>query len=362
MPAISDIFLTVNSTENRYLKKPLELTSYADFLTLQEAVEQLGGDFSGYYSKNEVDGLLNLKANAADVFTKTESDAKYATILALTNYFTKNEIITNYYDKPEIDNKLVAIESKLSSVYVLKGTVANLAALNAIVNPDNGDVYNVADSGMNYVWVEAENAWDALGSIVDLSGYYIKSEVDSLLNLKADKLTTYTKTESDTIFATKAELGDYYTKTVADSTFVKEITVNGTSVGITKNNTTGIVNIDLSSYLSGVNNGISDLDSRVDVLEQDVDELQGKVNDLEIGATTGATYNGGAVTKTGTILVFQTVEINTTSTTMTKAWLNTNHSTKTIGFMLYCTNAALMTKYVKVSATEWSVEPIFLAQ
>ena len=49
----------------------------------------------GAYSKNEVDNLLNSKANSADVYTKTESDAKYLTEhQSLADYATKSEIPT----------------------------------------------------------------------------------------------------------------------------------------------------------------------------------------------------------------------------------------------------------------------------
>ena len=49
----------------------------------------------GAYSKNEVDNLLNSKANSADVYTKSESDAKYLTEhQSLADYATKSEIPT----------------------------------------------------------------------------------------------------------------------------------------------------------------------------------------------------------------------------------------------------------------------------
>ena len=47
--------------------------------------------------------------------------------------------------------------------------------------------------------------------------YYDKTEVDNLLDLKADKATTYTKTEVDNALNLKADKSDTYTKTQVDS-------------------------------------------------------------------------------------------------------------------------------------------------
>lgn len=67
---------------------------------------------------------------------------------------------------------LKADKSDLSSVYKYKWSVASYSNL-----PSTWltawDVYNVADSWMNYAWTGS--AWDALGSSVDLSNYIAKN-------------------------------------------------------------------------------------------------------------------------------------------------------------------------------------------
>ena len=67
---------------------------------------------------------------------------------------------------------LKADKSDLSSVYKYKWSVASYSNL-----PSTWltawDVYNVADSWMNYAWTGS--AWDALGSSVDLSNYLAKN-------------------------------------------------------------------------------------------------------------------------------------------------------------------------------------------
>lgn len=57
----------------------------------------------------------------------------------------------------------------LASAYKYQGSLANLAAIEAVSNPVSGDVYNAQDTGMNYAW--NGSAWDALGWITDLSSF-----------------------------------------------------------------------------------------------------------------------------------------------------------------------------------------------
>lgn len=81
------------------------------------------------------------------------------------------------------------IDNELSTVYTYQGSVADVAALEAIENPEVGDVYNVvaangapgdADytpAGTNYAW--NGSAWDALGGTVDLSNYATTGALES---------------------------------------------------------------------------------------------------------------------------------------------------------------------------------------
>ena len=55
-----------------------------------------------------------------------------------------------------------ALKSDISTVYKYKGSVANYEALPK-ADQTVGDVYNLSDTGMNYVWTG--EAWDALGQV-----------------------------------------------------------------------------------------------------------------------------------------------------------------------------------------------------
>jgi hypothetical protein len=85
----------------------------------------------------------------------------------LNDYTTaeKNKLVDTY-TKSEVD-------TKITGVYKVKGSVANYAAL-----PSSGqvigDVWNLLDTGGNYVWTGT--TWDELGATVDISG---KANIDS---------------------------------------------------------------------------------------------------------------------------------------------------------------------------------------
>ena len=59
-----------------------------------------------------------------------------------------------------------ALKSDISTVYKYKGSVDNYAALPGEDN-EVGDVYNLNDTGMNYVWTGT--AWDALGQVFTIT-------------------------------------------------------------------------------------------------------------------------------------------------------------------------------------------------
>lgn len=126
------------------------------------------------------------------------------------------------------------VNAKIETVFTYKGNVANYNALQQIVNPSVGDVYNALDTDKNYAWNGSK--WDDLGGIVDLSDYctedrmlYIIEEHSKILG---DMLTNqmnnalleyYTKDEVETLVddalsnaEVSVDLSDYYTKEEVD--------------------------------------------------------------------------------------------------------------------------------------------------
>jgi hypothetical protein len=90
----------------------------------------------------DIKSLLDKKADKADVYTKAE------------------------------------VDSLVSAVYRVKGSVATFDAL-PTENNAVGDVYNILDTGANYVFTE--EGWDKLSEVIDLSGYVEKEEGKSLI-------------------------------------------------------------------------------------------------------------------------------------------------------------------------------------
>ena len=100
------------------------------------------------------------------------------------------KIFVDMMDENELqtyDDVQYQIDQAVSSAFTYKGSVATERALPSTGNK-TGDVYDVQDTGMNYAW--NGTAWDALGSTVDLSNYWDKTnytiataaDIDAILN------------------------------------------------------------------------------------------------------------------------------------------------------------------------------------
>lgn len=110
---------------------------------------------------------------------------------ALSNKADKSTSLAGYgindaYTKSEID-------SKISSVYKYKGSVANEGALPSS-EQQVGDVYNVEDTGANFAWDGSK--WDNLGATVDLSSYLTKDEAGSTYLTQTSASSTYETKEN----------------------------------------------------------------------------------------------------------------------------------------------------------------------
>lgn len=104
------------------------------------------------------------------------------------------------YTKIEVDNK---VASAVGSVYKMKGSVDDAAALTALTGVVIGDTYNVIaagtlngeafEAGSNFVAIKdgagtQTGIWDKLGGTIDLSAYATKTAVTSEINTKIGTL------------------------------------------------------------------------------------------------------------------------------------------------------------------------------
>lgn len=80
------------------------------------ATRQLGENI--FYLKQKTENDLLTKANKADIYTKTETDGKYAQKATTISGYN----ITDAYTKIQIDNKFVEVDSKVGNLSTLKTT------------------------------------------------------------------------------------------------------------------------------------------------------------------------------------------------------------------------------------------------
>lgn len=147
------------------------------------------------------------------------SDVNAAIATALASYYTSaqtdNAISTaistalaSYYTSAQTDSAIAsAISTALASVYSLKGRVDTVSDLPATGNK-TGDVYMVGTVESlqkdEYYWTGT--AWEFFGRTIDMSAYYTKSEIDTLLGGKVDKVTGKQLSTEDYTTAEKTKL------------------------------------------------------------------------------------------------------------------------------------------------------------
>lgn len=135
-------------------------------------------DLISYATKKYVDdnfvGDLELQDALSDYMLKTDVPD-----IDLSDYALKTDIpepvdLSGYATTDEVD----AVKALATGVYHFKGSVANLAALAEIEAPEQGDVYNLEDTGMNAAWTG--DVWDEFGTVVDLTPYLTEAEVQAI--------------------------------------------------------------------------------------------------------------------------------------------------------------------------------------
>lgn len=95
-------------------------------------------------------------------------------------------------------NKLKTKVDSIPAALVFKESIDSVDKLPA--SPHVGDMYNITtksiygEAGMNVAWNGTE--WDALGSTIDMSQYYTKTETDNKFSLKNNVVTVSGATAS----------------------------------------------------------------------------------------------------------------------------------------------------------------------
>lgn len=178
---------------------------------------------------------------------------------------SSTDTLTNYYKKSETYNK-TEIDSKISSVYKYKGSVASYGDLPS-EDLTIGDVYNVETDGSNYAWNGV--TWDKLGGDVDLSNYYNKTQTDNLLSGKVDTTTLndyYTKTRTDELLGGKVDTSTYNSKmTQIDTSLGNKANIS--DIPTKTSNLTNDSDFTTKTYVDGL---VGDIDTALDLINGEV--------------------------------------------------------------------------------------------
>ena len=194
---------------------------------LVEDVKAFNADYNKF--TDAVHDELDEKANASDVYTKTESNSKLdakADKQALEDL--KKEVKDNEKGIGELSETVSKIDDNVVGLTdahneLLKehnNLVEDVKAFNADYNKFTDAVHDELDEKANasdvYTKTESNKKLDAKANVSDV---YTKAESNSKLNAKANASEVYTKTESDSKLNAKANVADVYSKTETDNKF-----------------------------------------------------------------------------------------------------------------------------------------------
>lgn len=147
------------------------------------------------FTKTEVTEALEAKANVADVYTKVE----------VNNALAEKANVADVYSKAEVDAKAATVFRYCGVV----NAISDLPKNNNLV----GDAYKVLEDKNVYAW--NGTSWDNLGEDVDLTPYLTKEEaakayatVDTAANIELQLETKLATADADKKFALKTELPD----------------------------------------------------------------------------------------------------------------------------------------------------------
>lgn len=154
------------------------------------------------FTKTEVTEALETKANVADVYTKVE----------VNNALAEKANVADVYSKAEVDAKVATVFRYCGVV----NAISDLPKDNNLV----GDAYKVLEDKNVYAW--NGTSWDNLGEDVDLTPYLTKEEaakayatVDTAANIELQLETKLATADADKKFALKTELPDVSSFTTA---------------------------------------------------------------------------------------------------------------------------------------------------
>lgn len=221
-----------------------------------------------------INGVGSIKIEAGDNITITQSDDT----LTIIGDVQKPDL-SNYATKTEVTNLNNKLQDAVSSVFRAKGSVKTYNNL-PVDSVSIGDVYNVSDTGANYVAISINPiTWDKLSETVDLSKFFNKEEINSLLSTKVDKQEGKQLTTEDftTVLKRKLEgLSNYNDTEIRNAIDSLESAFNTLVEG---NATVAIDTFnEIVSFLKNIENS-QDLDSIIAGINTTISKVEAKIPD-----------------------------------------------------------------------------------
>lgn len=219
-----DIYHTVKIGTQVWTVENLAVQHYQDGSLISSDFGDLGGTVKPY---NNDEGNVYQQIEVESLTEIQPKDSKTVPISKITGLESRLGALAT---KAEL-------QDKISSVYRSKGSVENFEALPT--TPENGDVYNLLDTGMNYVYVGNtvdithpynSSNWDSLGGVQGLAtalqnGLMSKEDFAKLRDLSSGKsISSIAKTST-------VGLVDTYTITYTDDTSDTFTVTNGSGGG-----------------------------------------------------------------------------------------------------------------------------------
>lgn len=173
----------------RVLSAPHKLDKY--FLCTKIVYDLVNPDKTEFTLGVAFSSITEKQVNSSKTVQNTIAVAQFASQTAQHSANQANDavnqviVIQDGYVKTEaFEDYKSEVNSKIASVYRVKGSVESYTEL-PIHNREIGDVWNVLDTGANYVWTDS--GWDKLSETVELSGY-VKTEVFEKLVTRVEAL------------------------------------------------------------------------------------------------------------------------------------------------------------------------------
>ena len=255
--------------------------------TITEAVINIESSKSLKDELTDINNAVSSKVDISSISTVATSgdynDLNNKPVIPSSTSELTND--SDYITSSEVDTK---INSAVAAVYKVRGSVDNYESL-PISNVAIGDVYNLLDTGSNYVCISIDPIiWDKLSETIDLSAYSTTEENDAKYQLKGNYITSIpdeyvtdteleakgyaTSTSVEAALATKLDSSAYTAATSttsgymssedyiklsgieenADVNIIEAITVNGDAVSVTDKTAAIEVNETHGVLLDGV--------------------------------------------------------------------------------------------------------------